>query len=193
MGKENEILKVTVEILGILTKHSVPYSTHPNTEINGNKGLFISIENGYSHISYIHVANNLVVSVSFHGTESPKIYSRDKQRAAIQFLDIAFSSEPKQIELFTLDRWLHIATKFSLGKCIYHDLPVFIEKTDTGKWILYMEQETEYPLFKIVYTYFKNGFFQNVTFDNPKENLYLFDDSFIAYQSWIDNVKEKQV
>lgn len=192
MAKDNEILKVTVEILGILTRHSVPYRTLPNWEINGNKGLFISIENGYSHISYIHVANNLIVSVSFHGIKSPKIYSQDKQRAAIQFLDIAFSSEPKQIDLFSQDRWLHIATKFSLGKCIYHELPVFIEQTETGKWILYMEQ-TEHPHLKIVYTYFKDGHFQNVMFKNPKENLYLFDDSFIAYQSWIDNVKEKQV
>jgi hypothetical protein len=193
MGKENEILKVTVEILGILTRHSVPYSTHPNTEINGNKGLFISIENGYSHISYIHVANNLVVSISFHSTESPKIYSRDKQRAAIQFLDIAFSSAPKQIELFTLDRWLSIATKFNLGRCIYHELPVVIEMTNTGKWMLYMEKHTVHS--NIEFTYCKNGNFYNrlVDFNAPEESLFLFDEFEEVYNHWVTNVKEVKV
>jgi hypothetical protein len=117
MNPNNQPLKVLVQILEVLAENKVPYNTIPNWEINGNKGLFISIQASSHPLEYIHVAyDTVLITLSFRGNVSDRhIYDNSNYEKAIPYIDSLFSSAPKQIELFTLDRWLSIATKFNLG------------------------------------------------------------------------------
>lgn len=195
MNPNNQPLKVLVQILEVLAENKVPYNTIPNWEINGNKGLFISIQASPHPLEYIHVAyDTILITLSFNGNVSDRhIYDNSNYEKSIPYIDSLFSSAPKQIELFTLDRWLSLATKFNLGKCIYHELPVIIEMTHTGKWMLYMKKYTVHS--NIEFTYCKNGSFYNrfADLNAPEESLFLFDEFEEVYNHWVTNVKEVKV